>query len=42
MEIVQERLAWVAKREQEWGQDKKAVLAEWRARWHKERRQKRS
>ena len=41
--ITQERIKWARKREQEYsGQSKKAVLTEWRKRWHNERARKAS
>ena len=41
--VAQERLAWATQREQEHGgQGRKAVLSEWRKRWHQERARKAS
>jgi hypothetical protein len=41
--VTQERIEWARQREQEYGcQSKKAVLAEWRERWHEERGRKAS
>jgi hypothetical protein len=39
--VTQERIEWARQREQEYGcQSKKALLAEWRERWHEERGRK--
>jgi hypothetical protein len=41
--VAQERIEWARQREQEYGgQSKKAVLTEWRKRWHDERARKAS
>ena len=41
--VAQERIKWARQREQEYGgQSKKAVLTEWRKRWHDERARKAS
>jgi hypothetical protein len=43
MSVTQERIDWARQREQEYGcQSRKAVLTEWRERWHEERGRKAS